>query len=66
MTFDFEIIMKICGTVIVILATIVFCILLIWGIIALICGLIDYLKFYKTGLKKESTFFNYENNDGTF
>lgn len=59
MTFDFEIIMKICGAVIIILTTIVACILLIWGIIALICGLIDYLKFYKTGLKKESTLSNY-------
>lgn len=62
----FKIITTICTSAIVILATIIVCILLIWGIVALICGLIDYLKFYITGLKKERPFSNYEDNDGVF
>lgn len=64
----FKIITTICTSAIVILATIAVCILLIWGIVALICGLIDYLKLYitGTGLKKERPFSNYEDNDGVF
>ena len=64
----FKIITTICTIAIVILATIIVCILLIWGIVALICGLIDYLKLYitGTGLKRERTFSNYEDNDGAF
>lgn len=64
----FKIITTICTIAIVILATIIVCILLIWGIVALICGLIDYLKLYitGTGLKRERTFSNYEDNDGVF
>ena len=60
MTFD--IIMTICGAAIVILTTILACILLIWGIAALVCGLINYLK----EAKRENTFFNYQDNDGAF
>lgn len=56
----FDIITTICTIAIVILITIIVCILLIWGIVALTLGLIDYLKFYKTGEKKENQFFNYE------
>lgn len=64
----FKIVTTICTIAIVILATIIVCILLIWGIVALICGLIDYLKLYitGTGLKRENTFSNYEDNDGVF
>ena len=57
MIFDFNIIMTIYGTAIIILVTIIICILLIWGIIALTCGLIDYLKFYKTGETREKSVF---------
>lgn len=56
----FDIITTICTIAIVILITIIVCILLIWGIVALTLGLIDYLKFYKTGEKRESKFSNYE------
>lgn len=64
----FKIVTTICTIAIVILGTIIICILLIWGIVALICGLIDYLKLYitGTGLKRESMFSNYEDNDGVF
>ena len=64
MTFD--IITTVCTIVIVILITIIICILLIWGIVALTLGLIDYVKFYKTGEKRGSTFSNYKDNDGAF
>ena len=56
----FDTITTICTIAIVILITIIVCILLIWGIVALTLGLIDYLKFYKTGETKENQFFNYE------
>ena len=62
----FDIITTICTIAIVILITIAICILLIWGIVVLTLGLIDYIKFYKTEEKKESKFSNYKDNDGAF